>query len=273
MKNLHLVLVIAAIFVCSAGRIFAGDAKSDLKELIGKVQEKLKAGKDKETDFADELKEFDKLAEAHKSEKTDEAARIPFMKAMLYVEIFDDYDKATALLEHLKTDYPGTKPAEEAQSVIKQLDARIAAKKIQAQLVPGKPFPNFEEKDLDGKPLSISAYKGKILLVDFWATWCGPCVGELPNVIKTYEKHHGDGFEIIGVSLDQDKGKLASFIAEKKMPWQQYFDGQGWQNKLAQKYGIQAIPATFLLDKEGNILARDVRGEQLETAVAKAVGK
>jgi thiol-disulfide isomerase/thioredoxin len=111
------------------------------------------------------------------------------------------------------------------------------------------------------------------VLVDFWATWCGPCVGELPNVLKTYEKHHADGFDIIGISLDQDKAKLTSFTKEKNMTWRQYFDGQVWQNKLAVKYGVNSIPATYLLDGEGKIIAKDLRGEALEEAVTRALAK
>ena len=111
------------------------------------------------------------------------------------------------------------------------------------------------------------------MLIDFWATWCGPCRGELPHVIATYKKYHDQGFEIIGISLDQDQAKLTGFTKEMNMTWQQYFDGQGWQNKLAVKYGIESIPATFLLDGNGKIIGRDLRGDELTQAVAKALGK
>jgi peroxiredoxin len=97
-------------------------------------------------------------------------------------------------------------------------------------------------------------------------------VGELPNVIATYDKYHAKGFEIVGVSLDQEKAKLDTFVHEKNVRWQQYFDGQGWQNKLAQKYGIMSIPATFLVDRQGNIIGRDLRGPALDEAVGKALG-
>ncbi|PYJ01766.1 MAG: hypothetical protein DME25_17520 [Verrucomicrobia bacterium] len=124
-----------------------------------------------------------------------------------------------------------------------------------------------------GKPLSIASYKGKVVLLDFWATWCPPCRAELPSVIKTYEKHHPNGFEIIGISLDKEESKLTSFTKDKGMTWQQFYDGKGWGNKLAVKYGVQSIPATYLLDSEGKILAQDLRGEDLEQAVAKALAK
>jgi thiol-disulfide isomerase/thioredoxin len=109
--------------------------------------------------------------------------------------------------------------------------------------------------------------------VDFWATWCGPCRTELPNVIATYKKYHDQGFEIIGVSLDQDQAKLTGFTKSMNMTWPQFFDGQGWQNKLAVKYGIESIPATYLLDGNGKIIGRDLRGDELTQAVAKALGK
>jgi thiol-disulfide isomerase/thioredoxin len=136
-------------------------------------------------------------------------------------------------------------------------------------------------KDLDGKPLSIANYKNKIVMIDFWATWCPPCRGEIPNIVKTYQKYHDKGFEIIGISLDKDgdKDKLISFTKENKMPWRQYFDGKGWQNEMAVQYGIQSIPTAFLLDGKGNIIAKgnDVRGvdengdELLGKVVAKAL--
>ena len=99
-----------------------------------------------------------------------------------------------------------------------------------------------------------------------------PCRGEIPNVVATYQKYHDQGFEIIGVSLDQDRQKLLDYTREQDMTWPQYFDGQGWGNKLAAKYGIESIPATFLLDGNGKIIGRDLRGDELTAAVAKALG-
>jgi peroxiredoxin len=186
------------------------------------------------------------------------------MKATLYTEVFGDTEKGIALLEKLQTDFPETERGKHAAQM-------IAALKKQAELGVGKTFPDFNEKSLNGEPLSIAKYKGNIVLVDFWATWCGPCIAELPNVLNAYKKHHDQGFEIIGISLDSDRDKLTSFIKEKGMTWPQYFDGQGWQTKLAQDYGINSIPATFLLDGNGTIIAKDLRGDDLEQKVAAAL--
>jgi peroxiredoxin len=96
-------------------------------------------------------------------------------------------------------------------------------------------------------------------------------VFELPNVLKTYEKYHAQGFEVIGISLDDNRQVLESFLKRRNMTWPQYYDGLRWSNKLVLKYGVQQVPTTFLLDREGKIIARDLRGDALEAAVAKAL--
>lgn len=265
--------LLALLQCCPCGRAQenTGTTASELKALVAKVNGKLHEGKKTPGDLAPELKEFDELIEKHKAEKTDETAQVILMKAMLYLEVFDDSATGKALVQQIKTDYPDTKPGKSAEEILANIEQQDAAKKVQQTLVVGAKFPDFETKDLDGKPLSVSNYKGKIVLIDFWATWCGPCVYELPNVIKAYGKYHDKGFEIIGISLDDSEPKLRSFLKDKNMNWSQYFDGSRWKNKLAQKYGVQAIPATFLLDGEGKIIARDLRGEKLDEALATAL--
>ena len=123
----------------------------------------------------------------------------------------------------------------------------------------GKPVAIAFES-VDGRKVDLTSMKGKVVLIDFWATWCGPCVAELPNVKKTYAKYHEKGFEIVGISLDQSKDKLIKFVGKEKMPWPQHFDGQGWKNEFAVKYGIQGIPAMWLIDKKGNLVDMKARG-------------
>jgi thiol-disulfide isomerase/thioredoxin len=270
MKKLFAILLGTTFLLLSGQRAFTADATVELKTLVTKVKADLAAGKRTESDLADDLKQFDVLLEEHKGEKTDAVAQILLMKATLYGEVLNNEAKADELMKQLKTEFAGTKLV---SAMEKQEAATAAAKKIQSSLVVGAKFPDFDEKDLAGNPLSIAAHKGKVVLIDFWATWCGPCVGELPNVIATYDKHHAAGFDIIGISLDQDQAKLAQFTKSKNMTWPQFFDGQGWGNKLAVKYGIQSIPATFLLNGDGVIIGKDLRGEALEAAVTQAMAK
>jgi thiol-disulfide isomerase/thioredoxin len=134
----------------------------------------------------------------------------------------------------------------------------------------GKPL-HIKFNAIDGKTVDTDKLKGNVVLIDFWATWCGPCVAELPNVKKTYAKYHEKGFEIIGISLDQSRDKLSKFVEKEKMTWPQHYDGQGWRNEFAVKYGIQGIPAMWLINKKGNLVDMKARGgldEKVEKLLA-----
>jgi thiol-disulfide isomerase/thioredoxin len=113
--------------------------------------------------------------------------------------------------------------------------------------------------DVEGHPFNLEAYRGKVVLIDFWATWCGPCVEGLPEVIDQYRKFHDQGLEIVGISFDQDKQALQQFVKDKQMPWIQFFDGKAWDNVYGRKYGIRAIPAMWLVGRDGRVVDFNAR--------------
>ena len=131
--------------------------------------------------------------------------------------------------------------------------------------LPGNPM-KITGTLLNGQLFDQSTVAGKIVLVDFWATWCGPCIAEIPNVLEQYEKYHSRGFEVVGVSLDQERDALEKFVTDRKIPWPILFEpseGSGWQHPLATYYGISGIPTVILIGKDGNVVSLNARGERL----------
>lgn len=133
----------------------------------------------------------------------------------------------------------------------------------------GNPAPEFSNNDANGKPVSLSSFRGNYVLLDFWASWCGPCRRENPAVVKAYRQFHNKGFNIFGVSLDDTKSDWLSAIKKDELNWTQVSELKGWDAGVVSLYGIKAIPMNFLLDKNGVIVARGLRGDELSAELQK----
>lgn len=145
--------------------------------------------------------------------------------------------------------------AEEGEAVLRRLS------------LPGKPLA-LEGTRLDGEAFDPRPLAGKVVLVDFWATWCRPCVAEIPNLVALRDKYGRHGFEVVGISLDDDRDALDAFLAEQKLPWQVLYSGKATRDPLAVHYGIRSIPCLFLVGRDGKVLSVNARGETLEKLLA-----
>ena len=138
----------------------------------------------------------------------------------------------------------------------------------------GAEIPRFDAKTLDDRPISTDAFKGKVVLLDFWATWCGPCIRELPHLRALQKAHGGDDFVLMSISLDDEQDVLREFIAENDMPWTHVFNNQfALGQDLATMYGAEAIPRVVLVGRDGRVVATDLRGHRLEEAVKLAMAQ
>lgn len=190
-----------------------------------------------------------------------------------------EHEKADRLYEKLvnHTKYRGGRVSGVAQQLLEQdWDARTGeladASGTSASPGPSRfintPAFDFQVTDLRGETLSLTQYRGQVVLLDFWATWCGPCIAEMPNVKATYAKYKNQKFEIIGISLDRSTAPLEAYIASQGLAWRQYWDDGG---KISYMYNVRAIPSTFLIDGAGIIRRMNLRGPALEVAVSELV--
>ena len=150
--------------------------------------------------------------------------------------------------------------------------AAMAQQQLETMKLAKEPL-NLKFQAVDGTAVDVAKLRGKVVLLDFWATWCGPCRMEIPNVVATYKGLHSQGFEIVGISLDQNKEQMVKFTQTAGMTWAEYFDGKMWANEISTRYGISAIPAAWLLDKKGMVRSTEARGSNLGEQVKKLLAE
>ncbi len=207
-------------------------------------------------DLPDKMDEFIKSAQALQKDFPDREEPYQFL---LMAAMQSEGDTTKKLAQQVIDSAAPDRVKEQAKGLLKKMDAV------------GKPV-DIEFTALDGRDVNIAKLKGKVVLVDFWATWCGPCVGEIPNVKAAFSHLHDQGFEIVGISFDKEKDTLERFVTENKMAWPQFFDGEVWNNKFGKEYGINSIPTMWLVDKKGNL--RDLNGRDgLEEKVKKLLAE
>jgi len=251
------------------------DVLAALKRLVLRISDKLEAARTPPAlqDFTAELAAFDAIVADNKDAKPGDLAQVLMVKSQFYVQALNDFDNAAKTVARIKADYPQTDIGAHVDEILADLK-RMQAKHLAKQaLAPGREFPDFSARSLAGEEVSLARLRGKVVLVDFWATWCPPCVAEMPRLKAAYEKYRDKGFVIVGVSLDNSEGALRDFVKRQDISWAQIFDGKGWESELAEKYGVDTVPTMYLLDAEGKIVGSNHGGMVLEAQLEKLLGK
>ena len=271
--------ILAAIMALS-GRIAIADVTTntpaapestlapELHVIIDSINGKISNNTIAPADLAPDLKALDDLPGKHPADNVDDLAYVLTQEAEVYMKVLRDPTMTQKTLKRLVHDFPASKFTPLELENIQKLEPAIALQNIRAGLTNGVAFPDFQGKDLSGNPVSVGGLKGKIVLLDFWATWCPLCCQEMPAIAAAYKKYHSQGFEIIGINQDDDATATGRFVKENGLVWPQYWDGD---KKLAEKYGVEALPTNYLLDGQGHIIATGLLGEEIGEAVKKTL--
>ena len=210
--------------------------------------------------YAEAVENLEGFLDAQVERKPEEATLARYMLAQSHLAL-ERFDETEALFKEI------LESGSTNRKIVGMASRELARVKILRKLTIGSPAIDFSTVSSEGEKVTLSAFKGKVVLLDFWASWCAPCRQEMPNVKKVYEDYNGKGFEIIGISLDESREKFKGYVNMYALPWVQIFDGKGWMSRIGQLYAVNAIPATVLLDQQGNIRYKNVRGKELRRAV------
>ncbi|HZC58361.1 MAG TPA: TlpA disulfide reductase family protein [Chthoniobacterales bacterium] len=187
-----------------------------------------------------------------------EPRAVTFQLARAGLMLHFDHDKGIARLQEL------------AESSDRNLAEGAAVQLTKVQII-GRPL-DLQFETIDGSSVDLAGLRGKVVLIDFWASWCPDCIRETPTVRSVYQKYKDKGFAVIGISLDKDRQAMSNYIAKKLIPWPQYFDGKGWGNDFATRFGVRAIPELWLINQRGEVVATDVAADQLEAKLSQMIG-
>ena len=194
-----------------------------------------------------------------------------------YQQVYLEENPASYIAPYIVQNLHYGKEADEIEDMLAKVDPSLHASslvgnvsrtmEILKNVAIGMPAPDFTQNDSLGNPVSLSSFRGKYLLIDFWAAWCGPCRAENPNVVRAYEKYADKGFEILGVSMDHSRDNWLKAVKDDGLTWPQVSDLKYWSNEVAALYGIVSIPSNLLLDPDGVIIRKKLKGDDLHSAL------